>query len=49
MCAKSVCLVIFLRRAILSCTCVVLHESSFSLLLLSRGMRELCAFVGCSA
>ena len=45
MCAKF----FFLGRAILSCTCVVLHESSFSLLLFSRAMRELCAFVGCSA
>ena len=39
----------FLERAVLSCPCVVLHESSFSLLRFSRGMRELCAFVGCSA
>ena len=36
-------------RAVLSCPCVVLHESSFSLLLFSRGMRELCAFSGCRA
>ena len=49
MCAKSVGLVFFLGRAVLSCPCVVLHESSFSLLLVSRGMRELCAFSGCSA
>ena len=42
MCAKSLCFVFFfLGRAILSCPCVVLHESSFSLLLFSRGMREL--------
>ena len=39
----------FLGRAILSCPCVVLHESSFSLLLFSRGMRELCAFFGCTS
>ena len=50
LCVRSLyVLCFFLGRAILSCTCVVLHESSCSLLLFSRGMRELCAFVGCSA
>ena len=29
MCAKSVCLVIFLARAVLSCPCVVLHCQCF--------------------
>ena len=39
----------FSEELFLVVPCVVLHESSFSLLLFSRGMRELCAFSGCSA